>query len=432
MPKEGRVISMIRGRKKLIALLSAALLGVTTLAGCSSSGEETDKVIRIGLPSPGDAGQVVWDAAIAKFKEANPDWDVELIIQDDDIYSTVGLQGLLTGGNPPDAYFEWAGARTAQREKDGFAADLSSYISDSTLKDLFDASAFNSGKSNGKTLLLPTGSDVTNVIWYDVDTFKKIGATVPKTWDEMLAICAKLKAAKETCFSIGNKDYWVAGNFFGHVYSRIIGEDLYHKILTREVPMNSAELVTAYESVANLQKNGYINASANSIADNEGYTLFFKGGAATLPIGSWLVGIAAEEAPNKNIDWFNLPAFSGGAGDQNSVLGVTTGYVVNAKSTKIDHVIKFFEAFFSEEITAKWVAAGSAPLTKAAASGNLSPLQKRLMELMTSGGTIVAPPDTGYDLKVADALNVATSEVMGGVKTPQQALDDAEAKLASS
>ena len=51
---------------------------------------------------------------------------------------------------------------------------------------------------------------------------------------------------------------------------------------------------------------------------------------------------------------------------------------------------------------------------------------------MTSDGTIVAPPDTGYDLKVADALNVATSEVMGGVKTPQQALDDAEAKLSKS
>jgi len=127
-----------------------------------------------------------------------------------------------------------------------------------------------------------------------------------------------------------------------------------------------------------------------------------------------------------------MPAFTDGAGDQNSVLGVTTGYVINAQSKKIDQTIKFFEAFFSEEITAQWVAAGSAPLTKAAASGDLNPLQKRLMDLMTSGGTIVAPPDTGYDLKVADALNVATSEVMGGVKTPQQALDDAEAKLASS
>jgi ABC-type glycerol-3-phosphate transport system substrate-binding protein len=253
---------------------------------------------------------------------------------------------------------------------------------------------------------------------------------VPSTWDELLAACAKIKAAKQNCFSIGNKDYWVAGNFFGHVYSRIVGEETYHKIMTKEMPMNSPELVKAYEVVADLQKNGYINASANSIADNEGYTFFFKGGAAMLPIGSWLVSIAADEAPKKKIDWFNLPAFSGGAGDQNSVLGVTTGFVVNAQSKKINETIKFFEAFFSDEITAEWVKAGSAPLTKAAASGDLNPLQKRLVDLMTSGGTIVAPPDTGYDLKVADALNVATSEVMGGVKTPQQALDDAQAKLA--
>lgn len=426
------MISKMRGRKKIIALFAAFLLGATTLSACGGGSDETDKVIRIGMPSPGDAGQAVWDAAIAKFKEANPDWDVELIIQDDDIYSTVGLQGLLTGGNPPDAYFEWAGARTAQREKDGYAADLSDLISSSTLKDLFPETAFNSGKVNGKALLLPTGSDVTNVMWYDVDTFAKLGIAVPTTWDELLAACAKIKAAKQDCLSVGNKDLWVAGNLFGHLYSRVIGEETYHKIMTRELPMNSPELVKAYGVVEDLQKKGFVNASANSIADNEGYTLFFKGGAAMLPIGSWLVGIAAEQAPNKKIDWFNMPAFSDGAGDQSSVLGVTTGYVINAQSKKIDHTIKFFEAFFSEEITAKWVAAGSAPLTKAAASGNLNPLQKRLMDLMTSGGTIVAPPDTGYDLKVADALNVATSEVLGGVKTPQQALDDAEAKLATS
>ena len=324
----------MRGRSKLVAIFAAVLLGATALSGCSGSDEEADKVIRIGMASPGESGQAVWDAAIAKFKEANPGWEVELIIQDDDIYSTVGLQGLLTGGNPPDAYFEWAGARTVQREADGFAADLTDAIANSTLKDLFPESAFNSGKSNGKTLLLPTGSDVTNVMWYDVETFKKLGITVPNTWDELLAACEKIKAAKQNCFSVGNKDYWVAGNFFGHLYSRVIGESAYHKIMTRETPMNSPELVKAYEVLANLQKSGYINASANSIADNEGYTLFFKGGAAMLPIGSWLVSIAQEEAPTKQIDWFNLPAFSDGAGDQTSVLGVTTGFVVNSKSKK--------------------------------------------------------------------------------------------------
>lgn len=415
---------------KKIAILAALFLGATTLAACSGSSDEADKVIRIASGNVGEGAQKVWDAAIAKFSADNPGWTVEFNTQDDDIYQTVGLQNLLSGGNPPDAYFEWAGSRTNVHLNNGEAADITDAIANSQLKNLFPNSAFNTTTINGKVYMLPTGADVTNVIWYDKDVFAKNEFTIPKTWDELMSICAKLKSAKQTCFSVGNKDYWVAGNWFGHLYSRIIGEDLYHQIMSREMPMNSPELVKAYEVVADLHKNGYINASANTIADQEAYTLFFKGGAAMLPIGSWLVGIAAEEAPAKNIDWFNLPAITGGAGDQNSVLGVTTGYTINAKSKKIDMTIKFFEAFFSDEITTKWIAEGSAPLTNSAASGIPNPITAKLQQLLATASRLVAPPDTGYQLKVADALNLATSEVMGGAKTPQDALDAAEAKLA--
>ena len=63
----------MRGRNKVIAILAAFLLGATALSGCGGGSDESDKIIRIGLPSPGEAGQAVWDAAIAKFKEANPE-----------------------------------------------------------------------------------------------------------------------------------------------------------------------------------------------------------------------------------------------------------------------------------------------------------------------------------------------------------------------
>lgn len=417
---------------KLLALLSALVISSFALTACSSdSGDSAagDQIIRIGLPSPGDAGQPVWDLAIQKFKDANPGWDVELQIQDDDIYSTIGLQNLLTGGNPPDAYFEWAGARTVQRYNDGYALDLSSYLPDSEISNLFDPAALSSGQVEGKPVLLPLGADVTNVIWYDKDVFAKYNLSVPTTWDELLQVAETLKSNGVTPFSIGNKDLWVAGNFFGHVYSRVAGDDVYHKVLTKEMPMNSAEMVNAFGVLENLQKMGYINSSANSIADNEGYTLFFQGGAAMLPIGSWLVGIAADEAPDKNIDWFNLPAFTDGAGDQGSVIGVSTGYVINAKSTKVDKVLEFFEIFFSDEVTQAWMDAGFAPLTKYAATSNSNPLQARLAELMNSGALIVAPPDTGYDLKVADALNTATAQVLDGVKSPADALAEAQTKL---
>jgi len=55
----------MRGRSKLVAIFAAVLLGATALSGCSGSDEEADKVIRIGMASPGESGQAVWDAAIA-------------------------------------------------------------------------------------------------------------------------------------------------------------------------------------------------------------------------------------------------------------------------------------------------------------------------------------------------------------------------------
>jgi raffinose/stachyose/melibiose transport system substrate-binding protein len=416
---------------KLLALLVVAGLSVGTLSACSSSDSgSSDKILRISTIPQGETGDKVWQQAADIFKANNPGWDVQFIIQDDDLYETVGLPNQLTGSNPPDAYYEWAGDRIVQRYNDGFATDLNEKIKSSKIGSLFNPDTLLAGQVEGKTVLLPTGQDVTNVIWYDTDVFAKYKLTPPTTWEELLAICAKLKAAGITPFSMGNKDMWVAGNWFAHVYSRIIGEKMYHEIMTLQTPMNSPELVEAMKIVVEMKKNGYINASANSIADNEGYTLFFKGEAAMLPIGSWIVGTQKDEAPNKHMDFFNIPAISGGKGDQSSVIGVTVGYVINAKSAKVDKTVEFFEGFFSDEVTAAWQKQGSSPVTKTAMAEQLDPLQIKLGKLIRSGAPIVAPPDTGYQLKNADALNLATQQVLDGVKTPKEALDEAQAKLA--
>ena len=80
-----------------------------------------------------------------------------------------------------------------------------------------------------------------------------------------------------------------------------------------------------------------VNESANAIDDNAGAQLFFQGEAAMHPIGSWLVSWAIDEAPDLEFDFVNLPAMpEGSAGDQGSVIGVETGYMVNANSPNID------------------------------------------------------------------------------------------------
>jgi raffinose/stachyose/melibiose transport system substrate-binding protein len=420
---------MFKG-KKLIAVIASSLLGLAVITGCSSS-DSADKILRIATPSLGEKELPVWEAAKAAYEAENEGWTVEFIQQDDDLYSTVGLPTLLNGKNSPDAYFEWSGARLDQRNAEGYAADISGDIESSGLKDLFTDGAFAGYDSNGALSMIPRARDVTNVLWYNVDMFEKNGVTPPKTWEELNAACAKFVAAKVNCFVQGNKDLWTVGNWGGHIISRVTGEALYAETLQKNKPMNSPEFVKGLTVLADLAKAGYVNESVNSIADNEAASQFFQGKAAFHPIGSWLIGTQQGEAPDFKMDFINLPAISDGAGDQNSIMAVYTGYIVNAKSTKKTEVMNFFKVLYNAENAKKIADAGTLLLVKSLAGGALDPLTEKINALLNGAKVVVAPPDTGFELPVADALNAAQAEAIGGKSTPQAALDAAQEKVAA-
>jgi len=420
---------MFKG-KKLVAVIASSLLGLAVITGCSSS-DSADKILRIATPSLGEKELPVWEAAKAAYEAENEGWTVEFIQQDDDLYSTVGLPTLLNGKNSPDAYFEWSGARLDQRAAEGYAADISGEIESSGLKDLFTDGAFAGYDSGGKLSMIPRARDVTNVLWYNVDMFEKNGVTPPKTWEELNAACAKFVAAKVNCFVQGNKDLWTVGNWGGHIISRVTGEALYAETLQKSKPMNSPEFVKGLTVLADLAKAGYVNESVNTIADNEAASQFFQGKAAFHPIGSWLIGTQQGEAPDFKMDFINLPAISDGAGDQNSIMAVYTGYIVNAKSTKKTEVMNFFKVLYNAENAKKIADAGTLLLVKSLAGGALDPLTEKINALLNGATVVVAPPDTGFELPVADALNAAQAEAIGGKSTPQAALDAAQEKVAA-
>jgi len=415
--------------RRALLVGAAVAASALVLSACGGSSSASDNTLRVAFGSNGSDGQKVWDAAAAQFKKDNPGWNVEFQVQNDDLYETVGLQNLLTSGNAPDVYFEWAGARLANKVRDGYAADITNLIKTSGLEAEFPPDAFSTVTIDGKVYMVPFTSDVTNVIWYNKEIFDQQGIAVPTNWTELMAASAKLKAAGITPFAMGNKDLWVAGNWVGHIISRVAGEQLYDEVLSQKKPLNSPEFVKALGYVEELQKSGYVNASANTISDNEGYALFFDGKAAMLPIGSWIVGIQQEQAPDFTMEWFNQPSIDGAAGDQTSIMGVTTGYIINAKSTKQEKAAEFLKDAFSPPMVQMWIDAGFTPVANGPETAQPDALTQSMVDLLGSGAPIVAPPDTGYDLKVADALNTATSQVLDGVKTPQEALDEAQAKM---
>ena len=410
--------------------LAALAAGVIVLAAACTSAPASDNVLRIAMGSPGEPQIRVWDDVGKQFEAANPGWKVELNYQDDDLYQTIGLQNLLNGRNAPDIYFEWTGNRLQQRLKDGFVADITSQFDSGPLAGLFDDTTLTEYKVDDKIVMVPYSADVTNVLWYNKQILADAGVQPPTTWEELLAACDTLNAAGVTPIASGNKDLWAAGNWLSHMASRVVGEDAYVSTLGGTDKFATPEWEKAFGYITELADHKCVNESANSIDDNEGAQLFFQGKAAMHPIGSWLVSWAIDEAPDLDFDYVNLPVMPDGAGNQDSVIGVQTGYVINAKSAKIDKAAEFMALLNSDQNVQKLIEAEVTPLTKSASAGqDVDSRSANLTALLNDAPAIVLPPDTGYDLEMADALYAAEAAVLGGQQTAVEALAGIDTKL---
>lgn len=414
-------------RRTVTATAIAAFALASTVGGVSAQ----DQTLRVAMGSPGEAAIAVWDAIATQYEAAHPGWKVEMNYPQDDLYEQIGLQNLLADRNPPDIYFEWTGSRMAQRYADGYAADITDAVRSGPLAGLFDDAVFPSATIDGKVVMLPYTADVTNVLWYDKQALADAGITPPTTWDELLAACDTLNAKGIIPMASGNKDLWAAGNFLSHMVSRVVGEDVYAATLGGSGKFDTPEWEKAFSYIADLAAHKCVNDSAQAIDDNEGMQLFFQGAAAMHPIGSWLVTIAKDLAPDLDYDFVNWPAMpEGSAGNQDSVIGVETGYIVNAKSPNIPAAIDFLALVNSPENVQAFMAAGVTPIAKSATAGQeIDPRLTRLADLLNTAPAVVLPPDTGYDLKMAAALFGAEAAVLGGQMSPKDALAGIDQQL---
>jgi raffinose/stachyose/melibiose transport system substrate-binding protein len=390
-----------------------------------------DGVLRIALSSPGEAQIAVWDDVAAQFEAAHPGVKVELNYVEDDLYSTIGLPNLLTGRNAPDIYFEWTGQRLANRYAEGYAADITPATQSGALAGLFDDATFGPATVDGKIVMVPYSADVTNVLWYNTQILDTNAVKPPTTWAELLAACDTLSGAGVIPIASGNKDLWAAGNWLAHLVSRVVGEESYNAVLGGQGKFHTPEWEQAFGYIVELRDHKCVNDSANAVDDTAGAQLFFQGKAAMHAIGSWLVSWAIDEAPDLAFDYVNLPAMPApAAGNQASAIGVGTGFIVNAKSDKIQLATEFLALLNNDANVKKLIKAEVVPLTKSASAGvEVDSRSARLNQMLKDAPAIILPPDTGYSLEMADAFYTALAAVLGGEQTPAEALDEIDQKL---
>ena len=325
------------------------------------SGQPTELSIAHGMT--GGADREAFDKIVADFEAANPSIKITQIVQDDDLYEDTGLITLLKSDDPPDIFFEFGGERVASNAENGFAADLTNVLAEEGWKDTFIDAAWSAPAGtmvDGKIYMIPLGLDVTTVIWYDKATFDEFGLTEPKTWEEFVTLVKTLSDNGITPIIFGNQEFWPFGNWAGHIVARMVSPERFDAAFRLQEPFNQPEFLKAFELFKQLADVNAFNADMPSLGADPAMSGFFNGVAAMHPIGSWLVSIALESAPEDfEYDAFNTPVISSGAGDPNSIIGLSTGYQISAKSEHLAEAVTFLKFFTSKQNQITWAEAGA-------------------------------------------------------------------------
>lgn len=311
------------------------------------------------------------NAIVAAFNKANPQYDVKAVYKGS--YNETMNAGIAAfrAGNAPDILqvFEVGTATMIaakgaivpvqqMSEKAGDPIDPKAFIG---------AVASYYSSSDGKLVSMPFNSS-TAVFYYNKDAFKKAGLDPnkpPKTWEELAADGAKLKAAGmcgyttswpswiqlETFSAWHNIPYATKDNGFGGLGARLA--------------INNPLVLRHMQNLAKWAKEGIFMYGGRGDDPN---ALFVSGKCAMITGSS---GLRANVVQNAKFAFgiSTLPYYADVKGaPQNAIIGGASLWVFSHKSPEVyKGITKFFKYLSSPEVAAQWhQATGYVPVTKAA------------------------------------------------------------------
>ncbi|MDT7784500.1 MAG: alpha-glucoside transport system substrate-binding protein, partial [Pseudonocardiales bacterium] len=161
------------------------------------------------------------------------------------------LQTRLQGGTPPSVALLAQPGLLTQLAKAGSLKPLSAEVD----KAVVDNSApiwKQLGSVDGKLYGVYFKAANKSTVWYSEKAFTAVGATPPKTWDELLTTGKAIVDTGQAAVSVAGADGWTLTDWFENVYLRTAGPQNYDKLSRHEIPWTDATVRTALQTLAQL------------------------------------------------------------------------------------------------------------------------------------------------------------------------------------
>ena len=262
------------------ALVAAATLGAAQV-DASTSDDPHSGTITYWYWAESDApGANAWmKQMIARYEKLYPNVHVKLVLQATD--TLIGsFRTAAQTHSGPDIATQWATLPTLTPAWIHASVPISDFVPRSELQNWIGTSE---NVSSGKVWAMPIYLLGVPFVW-NKQLFKKAGLPTshgPRTWKELLADCAALKAHGITPVGMGNKDGFTGAWFFSLVGKQNLNsiDELKRAMLGQE-DFAKPKFSSFYTAFADLKKRGCFNSDIASLDLNQGWQLFPQGKAA--------------------------------------------------------------------------------------------------------------------------------------------------------
>ena len=376
-------------RREILKVLTAG--GIAGLAGCSSGGGGGG-----GGGGDGDGGNDQGGSGTSggsdssggsnsgniAFWHDKPDWDKGFksafgIVEDEESVttkvtsygSTDGYQGAIRPvfgtSNGPDLYTWWVGQRLRNIIDDEYAMDISDVWKKHIDNGEYNESLMNQFGADGKGYAVPYYLGYW-VVWYNKESFEKLGLSEPKTWSEFEQICEDIKADGSIPIQVPlGASSWPTFVWFEEFLIRT-DPDFYDRLCRGEAKYTDDISVNALEKMAEFQKKGYFGPSNKTfqLESPSDVNQLNEGDYVMRANGDWLSGVYTGAGLDfSNLGWFVLPNMNESVGNR---IVIEPGPIVPHAGTKDTELTKAvvdvmlgpeFQAKINEEL-------GFAPVNK--------------------------------------------------------------------
>ena len=288
--------------------LRAALFGATAMLLATQADAGT-LVINADTSDP--APRAAWEATVEAFKKAHPDVEVKFNVYDHESYKK-SIRNWLTSASP-DVVYWYVGNRMAQFVKPGLLEDVSSVFTDEVKAEMGDV-ATGLVTVDGKQYGVPYTYYQWG-IYYRKDLLDAAGVTAPpKTWEEFVDACGKIKASGVEPIAIGSKDLWPTAGWFDYLNMRINGLEFHMELMAGKVPYSDDRVRAVFAKWGELLDKGCFVKNHASVSWQESQSLLYQGKAAMMLIGNFIVPNFPPEVKDK-MEFVAFPKINPEIGD---------------------------------------------------------------------------------------------------------------------